>query len=66
MPMVPQLRNPDQGVIHSPLKKANLSLRLKKKSLIGKSIDSLIFLFPMASIKRIKTIVLVIIASINC
>ena len=31
MPMGPQLRNPDQGVIHSPLKKANLSLRLKKK-----------------------------------
>lgn len=52
MPMVPQLRNPDQGIVHSPLKKANPSLRLKKKTtLIGKSIDSLIFVFPMASRK---------------
>ena len=31
MPMVPQLRNPDQGIVHSPLKKANPLTQIKKK-----------------------------------
>lgn len=45
MPMVPQLRNPDQGIVHSLLKKANPSLRLKKKKNAYREIYWLIYIF---------------------